>query len=72
MGRHNRRPTKDGKIVNSTSVGPKGPSQVVMDRIGLNDNVCMSCNARQDSSLDKCRRCGNKQLRPKAADYRDA
>lgn len=73
MGRHKRVPTGSGgsSVRNSEHVEEHQVNDAVIERLGLNDLVCMGCNARVDSSLDKCRKCGSKQLRRKASDFRD-
>jgi large subunit ribosomal protein L40e len=38
----------------------------------LDKHVCMRCNARNPSSADSCRKCGYKNLRPKAKEGRSA
>ncbi|WP_280535260.1 50S ribosomal protein L40e [Halopenitus sp. POP-27] len=34
--------------------------------------VCMRCNARNPKDADECRKCGYKNLRPKATERRAA
>lgn len=41
------------------------------DRL-LDKHICMRCNARNPQSADKCRKCGHKNLRPKAKESRSA
>lgn len=72
MGRHNRRPTKKGTIVKKTSAQAAGINEAVVERMGLNDQVCMRCNCRTPPNADKCRKCGHTQLRPRKSDYSDA
>lgn len=74
MGRHKKVPTGDGgnSIVNSEHVETRNVNEKVLDRLGLRDNVCMSCNARNDASRNKCRKCGAKNLRQKRSDFHDS
>lgn len=41
------------------------------DRI-LNKQICMRCNARNAPDAKRCRKCGYKNLRPKAKERRAA
>lgn len=36
----------------------------------FNKKICMHCNARNAWKADRCRRCGYKNLRPKAREGR--
>ncbi|MFC5971949.1 50S ribosomal protein L40e [Halomarina salina] len=36
----------------------------------LNKMICMRCNARNSPEANKCRKCGYKNLRPKAKERR--
>ncbi|OIR19102.1 MAG: 50S ribosomal protein L40e [Marine Group III euryarchaeote CG-Bathy1] len=36
----------------------------------LEKKICMKCNARNAYKSAKCRKCGSKQLRPKAKEGR--
>jgi len=38
----------------------------------LNMKICLACNARNPIRATRCRRCGNKYLRPKARERRGA
>ena len=38
----------------------------------LEKMICMRCNARNPKRADKCRKCGYKNLRPKAKETRSA
>ncbi|WP_225332789.1 50S ribosomal protein L40e [Halomicrobium urmianum] len=38
----------------------------------LTKQICMRCNARNSPRAEKCRKCGYKKLRPKAAEPRSA
>jgi large subunit ribosomal protein L40e len=38
----------------------------------LDKHICMRCNARNPSTADSCRKCGYKNLRPKAKEGRNA
>ncbi|MFC5366505.1 50S ribosomal protein L40e [Salinirubrum litoreum] len=38
----------------------------------LDKQICMRCNARNPAQADKCRKCGYKNLRPKAKERRSA
>lgn len=38
----------------------------------LQKQVCMRCNARNPQRTEKCRKCGYKNLRPKASEPRSA
>lgn len=38
----------------------------------LDKQICMRCNARNPAKADKCRKCGYKNLRPKAKERRSA
>ncbi|MBI5347683.1 MAG: 50S ribosomal protein L40e [Candidatus Aenigmarchaeota archaeon] len=52
-------------------------ANVAMKRLFLNVFICMKCNAKRRANPDmvkkrkiKCRKCGSKQLRPKAKEKR--
>jgi ribosomal protein L40E len=56
---------------------PKKIPEAVAKRLFLNMYICMDCNARMRTTLDKvkkkkvkCRKCGNKNLRLKAKERR--
>lgn len=81
MGRHRYVPIegksepKNSNTVGSDSAKPYNPSQVdeaVLDRMGLNDMVCMSCNSRVPRGRDTCRNCGEgkEEFRKKARKFR--
>ncbi|QZA87533.1 50S ribosomal protein L40e [Salinarchaeum sp. IM2453] len=38
----------------------------------LEKQICMRCNARNPQRADQCRKCGHKNLRPKAKESRAA
>ncbi|MDZ7729767.1 MAG: 50S ribosomal protein L40e [Natrialbaceae archaeon] len=38
----------------------------------LNKLICMRCNARNPQRAERCRKCGYKNLRPKAKEPRSA
>jgi len=38
----------------------------------LDKRICMRCNARNSARADACRKCGYKNLRPKAKEPRSA
>ena len=38
----------------------------------LDKQICMRCNARNPARAEKCRKCGYKNLRPKAKERRAA
>jgi large subunit ribosomal protein L40e len=38
----------------------------------LDKMICMRCNARNGKRADRCRKCGYKNLRPKAKERRAA
>ncbi|NHN42147.1 50S ribosomal protein L40e [Halorubellus sp. JP-L1] len=38
----------------------------------LEKMICMRCNARNAKEADRCRKCGYKNLRPKAKEARAA
>ncbi|ELZ01668.1 50S ribosomal protein L40e [Natrialba chahannaoensis JCM 10990] len=38
----------------------------------LNKMICMRCNARNSAESTRCRKCGYKNLRPKAKEPRAA
>ncbi|MEF8882523.1 MAG: 50S ribosomal protein L40e [Halapricum sp.] len=38
----------------------------------LDKKICMRCNARNPERADSCRKCGYKNLRPKAKEPRTA
>ncbi|ADD05019.1 50S ribosomal protein L40e [Natrialba magadii ATCC 43099] len=38
----------------------------------LNKMICMRCNARNSAEAKRCRKCGYKNLRPKAKEPRAA
>ncbi|QSG04552.1 50S ribosomal protein L40e [Halapricum desulfuricans] len=38
----------------------------------LDKQICMRCNARNPERADRCRKCGYKNLRPKAKEPRTA
>jgi large subunit ribosomal protein L40e len=38
----------------------------------LDKQICMRCNARNPQRADQCRKCGYKNLRPKAKETRSA
>jgi ribosomal protein L40E len=53
--------------------------EAMAKRLFLNMFVCMNCNARLRTTMDrvkkkkvKCRKCGSKNLRPKAKERRGA
>lgn len=72
MGRHNKRPTTDGDIIDETHISEGKLAEKAVERIGLNKQVCMSCNARNAPKANKCRKCGHKNLRQKKSDYADS
>ncbi len=56
---------------------PKKMPEAVSKRLFTNMYICMDCNARNRTTLDKvkkkkvkCRKCGNKNLRLKAKERR--
>jgi large subunit ribosomal protein L40e len=46
-------------------------TQSIEDRL-LGKKVCMRCNARNAQEAKECRKCGYKNLRPKAKETRSA
>lgn len=76
MGRHLKYPTTDGDVVPESGVGQSGgkkqPNEKVLERLGFGKMVCTSCNARNPTDADACRKCGSSQLREKKHAYRDA
>lgn len=76
MGRRRKYPTTDGNVVSESAINGEHstakPSEAALARIGLNKQVCMSCNATAPENADACRKCGSSQLRDKSAQYRDA
>lgn len=36
----------------------------------LNKKICMKCNARNAIRAERCRKCGNKALRPKSKEVK--
>ena len=38
----------------------------------LQKQICMRCNARNPQKAERCRKCGYKNLRPKATESRSA
>lgn len=46
-------------------------TETIEDRL-LGKQVCMRCNARNPEDTDTCRKCGYKNLRPKAVERRSA
>lgn len=75
MGRHLRFPTKDGNVVAESAtkgVGSKSVSEAALKRLGFGKMICQDCNALNPADADKCRKCGNTQLREKTHEYEDA
>jgi large subunit ribosomal protein L40e len=71
MGRHRKRALRNGNVAGGESVD-KGDAHPAVDRrLGLNKQVCMSCNARVPRDADSCRKCGSSQLRGKKAEFSD-
>lgn len=61
---------KTGAIKNVDHI--EGPiDERIEDRLGHNKQVCQSCDATAPEKADKCRKCGHKELRPKAKTYRN-
>lgn len=72
MGRHRKHPLSNGNVASE----PSGQSSIsirkdVESRLGLNKQICMSCNARNPEDADSCRKCGHNQLRGKKSEYAD-
>lgn len=70
MGRHRKQTTSDGKVVNEENTS-KDPVEAVEDRLGLNGQICISCNARAPADAQKCRKCGSTQLRSKNTHFQN-
>lgn len=66
MGRQNRHPSRGGKHL------PPDEAAKVLDRIGMNNTICQSCNANNPEDAEVCRKCGDAELRPKRRDFADA
>lgn len=65
MGRHRRKVTEEfGAGVDEET------QQTIEDRLGNTAMICQSCNARNPTDADKCRKCGHTNLRRKASDFR--
>jgi len=73
MGRNQKWPVEgDSDVVKASALGNRNIDERVLDRLGLNSSICMSCNARNPSNADKCRKCGTSNLRPKRRQFSDA
>ena len=46
-------------------------TETIEDRL-LGKQICMRCNARNSADAKRCRKCGYKNLRPKAKETRSA
>jgi len=46
-------------------------TETIEDRL-LGKQICMRCNARNPKDAENCRKCGYKNLRPKAVERRSA
>lgn len=71
MGRHRKKASSDGDIIDEKYVSDNPTTEAVEDRLGLNDQVCTACDIRNPPDRDTCRKCGHGGLRPKASEYRD-
>jgi len=72
MGRHRKYPVEGGGVEKeSSSRVPKDVVEFPQDRLGLNDNVCQDCNAR-NGNRETCRKCGSSNLRKKKKQFADA
>lgn len=72
MGRHRKFPVKNrGDVVKESALSGRPIDEAVMERLGLRDMVCMSCNARVPKERGKCRKCGGTELRKKHVRYAD-
>lgn len=72
MGRHRKFPVDGGKVVKESAMGSRSPKESVMERLGLRNSICQSCNANNPQDAHKCRKCGATELRPKRTRYADA
>lgn len=74
MGRHRKRPTRDGvdKVENDEVVAEDEIVHQVERRLGLTKQVCVGCDARNAERADRCRKCGSTDLRRKAREFADA
>lgn len=72
MGRHNKRPTTDGDVIDKDHIREGKMNEAAARRLGLYNQICQSCNANNASNANSCRKCGSKQLRRKKRDYADA
>lgn len=72
MGRHNKRPATDHDVRDKDHIKDGRMSKAAARRIGLYKYICQKCNARNPEGANKCRKCGNTDLRPKKRDYTDA
>ncbi|TYL38525.1 50S ribosomal protein L40e [Natronococcus pandeyae] len=48
------------------------PSFDAAEKRTLEKMICMRCNARNSPEANRCRKCGYKNLRPKAKEQRAA
>lgn len=70
MGRKRRR-ASDSESLDGFGTDSETET-TIEDALGHNDQVCTQCDVRNPPNADKCRKCGNANLRDKASDYRDA
>lgn len=71
MGRHNKRPTTGGDVIDKDHLDDSDISNPAVDRLGLNNTVCYKCSANNPTDADSCRKCGG-DVRPKKKRYADA
>lgn len=71
MGRHRRMATKNNSINNRETTDDKYLTEKIEPRLGLTKQVCMSCNARNAESANRCRKCGSDDLRGKKGEFSD-
>lgn len=75
MGRRRKHPTTDGSVEAPSAVGEGGDKKTISEaaeqRLGLNNMICMSCNANNSPDADSCRKCGHTNLRGKKDTYAD-
>lgn len=70
MGRHRRYLTTDGNVKRTTAfTDTESVHETAEDRLGLTGMVCTSCDARNPSDADACRRCGEPSLRRKRSEF---
>lgn len=64
-----------GRLGNAYQYNRSNPDMASFDAAEdrlLDKRICMRCNARNPERADKCRKCGHKNLRPKARESRSA